>query len=387
MKRIAIMVNSLSFGGAERIMSELSVYLHSRGYEVHFLLMDDSEIAYEYAGEIHEISKYYQKSSIICTLLTFQHFLLTFYYKRKLKIDYTISAMEFLNFVNLLTPCGDKMVMTLHNYRLQCEVTPTLKDKFIEYVFSRRINKNHTIVTVSKAICDKVKKLYKLPDENFITIYNAFEVCKIIKLAEEPINERISSFMTSHTFVNMARYVDQKSLDKLIEAFAIVAVKYPEARLILAGNGDKRKELEALAAALSVSDRVLFTGFLKNPFPLVKKSLAFVLSSHYEGFGNVIVEALACGKTVISTDCLCGPREILAPETKNADIDVELCEFGILTKNHNGVKGVGVNELARAMEMVMENPEIVKGYEEKAQKRAYDFIPEKMYSRWDSILR
>ena len=385
-KRVAIMVNSLRFGGAERIMADLSIYLENNGYDVHLLLMDDTDIAYKYGGKIHKISKHYKKNSIVNTLFTVQHFILTYNLKKKLKIDCTISAMEFLNFVNILTPCGDKIIATLHNHKLQCEVTPTVKDKLIECIFRSRLNEKHTIVAVSEEITNKLKKLYNHPHKNFITIYNAFNAEDIEEQSKMPLDAKISEFMTPYTFVNAARYVDQKSLDKLICAFSIVEKKYPEARLVLVGDGQNRETFSELSDSLGIRNKVMLTGFLENPFPVIRNSLAFVLSSHYEGFGNVIVEALACGKVVISTDCLCGPREILAPKTEKKDIDVELCEFGVLTKDHEGKKDIGVCELARAMEMVIENPDILKNYEGKARMRANDFSPDKVYKKWIDIL-
>ena len=380
-KCVAIMANSLKFGGAERVMADLSIFLHENGYEVHLFLMDDTDVAYNYKGEIHKIS------FGAGPLLSLSYLIMTRRYKRKFKIDYAISAMEFMNFINIMTHCGEKMIPTMHNYKLQCEVTPTLKDKFIEWVFKKNVKKTHKIITVSKAIREKLIKLY--PDvkkEAFITIYNASNVCQLKKLSEEDIPDNVKAFMTDVTFVNMARFVHQKSLDRLVLAFNEVVQHHPHARLVLIGDGEDREKLENLAEYLGIREKILITGFLKNPFSIISKATAFVLSSHYEGFGNVLVEALCCGRTVISVDCFAGPREILSPNEKTKGKDFEFCEYGILTKFYADGSGNGVSELAKAMEAIIKNPEIIKEYENKAEKRAFDFMPERVYEIWNSIL-
>jgi glycosyltransferase involved in cell wall biosynthesis len=77
------------------------------------------------------------------------------------------------------------------------------------------------------------------------------------------------------------------------------------------GEGPQLGELEALAASLGIADRVQFLGFRANPFALFARASVFILSSRYEGFGNVLAEALACGTPIVSTDCESGPAEIL----------------------------------------------------------------------------
>ena len=95
----------------------------------------------------------------------------------------------------------------------------------------------------------------------------------------------------------------------LLRAFA--QLELPNARLMFVGGGAGRDALLSLAQELGVADRVILAGFQPDPTPFYKTADLFVLSSDYEGFGNVIVEALACGTPVVSTDCPSGPGEIL----------------------------------------------------------------------------
>jgi glycosyltransferase involved in cell wall biosynthesis len=96
----------------------------------------------------------------------------------------------------------------------------------------------------------------------------------------------------------------------LIRAFALLPESL-SAKLIILGEGQLRGELEDLIRELGLQDKVHLPGFMIDPSPWFRSADLFVLSSLYEGFGNVIVEALECGVPVVSTDCPSGPAEIL----------------------------------------------------------------------------
>lgn len=113
-----------------------------------------------------------------------------------------------------------------------------------------------------------------------------------------------------YSFVNVARLSPEKGQSNLVSAFAQVNAVYPNTSLFIVGDGALRGSLESLALRLGVGDRVHFTGHQRNPFPLVRRATAFVLSSHYEGLGLVLLEAMALGCRVVSTD-IPASREVL----------------------------------------------------------------------------
>lgn len=110
--------------------------------------------------------------------------------------------------------------------------------------------------------------------------------------------------------VSIGRLVPQKNQHLLLEAMRLVNDVRP-IDLVIVGEGPMKEELEAKCRSLGLEGRVRFVGYTGNPLPVVSQAKLFVLSSDYEGFGNVIVEALACGTPVVSTDCPYGPSEIL----------------------------------------------------------------------------
>lgn len=112
-------------------------------------------------------------------------------------------------------------------------------------------------------------------------------------------------------FVGIGRLVPQKNFQLLIRAFARLSNRQ-RARLIIIGDGPLRSELQGLACRLGIAGDVHLIGYRANPAPYFEQAAAVVLASRFEGFGNVLVEAMSRGTPVISTDCPFGPSEILA---------------------------------------------------------------------------
>lgn len=111
--------------------------------------------------------------------------------------------------------------------------------------------------------------------------------------------------------VAVGRLVALKGYDDLIRAAALLKQQGRPVELVILGDGPERQALEALATELGVADTVLLAGMVSTPESTVMDSDLLVCASHYEGFGNVLVEALSVGTGAVSTDCPCGPREIL----------------------------------------------------------------------------
>lgn len=127
-----------------------------------------------------------------------------------------------------------------------------------------------------------------------------------------PISHKWFGQSNSQVVLNIGRLQPQKNQKLLVASFYLVTQKCPEAKLLMIGEGVDKEALLNQVADLGLQDKVDIIPYQDNVFPYYKWADVFVLSSAWEGFGNVLVEALSCGTPVVSTDCPGGPRSILA---------------------------------------------------------------------------
>jgi glycosyltransferase involved in cell wall biosynthesis len=163
-------------------------------------------------------------------------------------------------------------------------------------------------IVVSGGSADDLARISGIPRNRFEVVYNPIPTPRHSIESNAEI-ERLWS-ENEPRIIAVGTLKHQKNHDLLIRAFAKLLEKRP-ARLMILGEGVLRGELEALATTLGVADRLLMPGFAVDPWPYYASANLFVLSSHYEGFGNVIVEAMHAGLPIVSTDCASGPAEIL----------------------------------------------------------------------------
>jgi len=166
------------------------------------------------------------------------------------------------------------------------------------------------IVAVSNGVADDLSLTAGIPRERITTIYNPVVMPELHEKARAALNHPWFAPGTPPVLLGAGRLVAQKDFTTLIKAFARVRAVRP-ARLMILGEGEQRGSLEGLARELGVSADVTLPGFVLNPFPYMARASVFVLSSAWEGLPGVLIQALACGCPVVSTDCPSGPVEIL----------------------------------------------------------------------------
>ncbi|WGF86426.1 glycosyltransferase [Marinivivus vitaminiproducens] len=169
------------------------------------------------------------------------------------------------------------------------------------------------IVAVSQGVADDLATTVGLPRERITTLYNPVIGPDLPAKAAAPVDHPWFATNDVPVILTVGRLEREKGHDVLLEAFAKLQATR-RSRLVIIGSTTHKpweEKLVALAADLGMSDRVDFLGYEPNPVRFMARADLFVLSSVYEGFGNVLVEALACGCPVVSTDCPSGPREIL----------------------------------------------------------------------------
>ena len=169
------------------------------------------------------------------------------------------------------------------------------------------------IVGISQGISEETSRTCRIPRERITTIYNPVVTGEMQALALAPLAHPWVQPGAPPVVLGVGRLEEQKDFRTLIRAFARVR-RQRSARLVILGEGTLRGELAALAAALEVAEDVALPGFARNPFAWMSRASVFVLSSKWEGLAMVLVEALACGCPVVSTDGPANPAEVLRPE-------------------------------------------------------------------------
>jgi glycosyltransferase involved in cell wall biosynthesis len=173
------------------------------------------------------------------------------------------------------------------------------------------------IVTVSHGVADDLALHAGIPRERITTIYNPVVTPDLLDKAQAPLDHPWFTPGAPPVVLGVGRLHAQKDFPTLLKAFARVRAKQ-EARLMILGEGKnarkntvQRTALTALAAQLGVAADVALPGFVDNPFAYMARAAVFALSSAWEGLPGVLIQAMACGCPVVSTDCPSGPAEIL----------------------------------------------------------------------------
>jgi len=182
--------------------------------------------------------------------------------------------------------------------------------RFIVPLLRRTYPEADRIIAVSHGVADDLRALAGLPPELVTTVYNPVVDSELANKADASIDHPWFKPGAPPVIIAVGRLTEQKDFPTLLRAFSQVRAQR-QARLLLLGEGEMRGKLEALARELGIDRDVSLSGFTNNPFAYMARAAVFVLSSAYEGLPGVLIQALACGCPVVSTDCPSGAAEIL----------------------------------------------------------------------------
>lgn len=384
MKKLSVFLYSMGPGGAERVVSNLLKHL-KQDYQVHLVLMSDV-ISYPIPNEVsvHFIEKSDPYESGVKKLfrLFFALPYLAIKYKKicqKLKID--------THFVLMNRPCYIAIMARLFGLKGRMVISERSCPSVIYGGSSFNKNDKKTTFLADLAGCANkflVKFLYPKADlilanaegnaddliqnfnikaEKVAVLENALSLDEISKLKNEPFNSDFKPF-----FINIGRLDSGKNQAMLIRAIA--SIDNARATLGILGKGPLENELKQLIDELGVNERVRLLGVDKNPFKHIKNAKVLLCASRFEGFSNVLIEALACEKTIISTDHKSGARELIGDD-----------EYGILVPVDDE------NAMRKAMISVLYDEQKCAKYEAKAYIKASEFDSKRVAKKLIEFLR
>jgi len=303
--RICFFAGTLSLGGIGKLTLNLTKEFINRGIEVDLFLLKSEG---EYKDLIPEGARLFvaEGNNLIRTLKFIQ-------YLRKEKPDVSISARQRQDLGNIVACLftNTRPIISVHTNVTSENQWLSKRNVFTDFLTTILYKFPDKFIAVSKGVAEDLKFRTGVNDGKIKTIYNPVYNDNVIGQnvsinveVEKLINEKKQYLITA------ARFTVQKDLFTLIRSFSIVRKKM-NLYLVILGDGPQRDEIEELIDELNLSRYVIFTGFVDNPENYINYACLYVMSSKWEGFGNVLVEALGVGTPVVSTDCPSGPSEIL----------------------------------------------------------------------------
>lgn len=363
-KKVLFVFPSLVSGGGEIVLLTLFNFLDRDKYEMHLILFEEKGV---YLSDIPEFVQVYdlkKKSRFdFFKLVTKQAAMF-----KKVKPDIVMSFFSYTNLVTVLAGffAGKKTRIIINEHS---PLSPDLthgRMLWLKKILYRIFYKYADICVVpSQGVKSDLVQSFGMDNKNIVVIYNPLDLDMINQLKEEAID----SAAPEKFIIAAGRLTESKGFRYLLEAYALI-YKDIEEKLVIAGEGELEQELKKHAEDLGIEKNVVFAGFQKNPFKYMRRASALVLSSLWESFGLVIVEAMECGTPVIAADCFCGPSEII---TNSVD--------GIL------VPVADVPQLANAMRLVLKDKELSLRLVRQGKARAKAFGIKNILPQYEALLQ
>lgn len=310
---LTVLMHSFAAGGAERVSIAVANAIAQKGIPVEMVVLKKNGPFQQLVAPSVQIRDFHTGNSILALLRLANHLiqsppttilcahyhiavasmLLRPFLARKTKIILRVSSIF----------SRDVPAVTSNQWIHRCLLLAC--SKLLPWLLLRF---DH-LIAVSHGCAEDLQLHFRIPAQKITVIYNPLDLQQIEKLANQPI-EHPWFHDTIPILVTACRLNHPKDLITLLHAVKNISRHRP-IRLIILGEGPDRPRLEAEIATLQLENHVSMPGFVVNPYVFMKKASAFVLSSFWEGMPNVLLEAMACGCPIISTDCPSGPDEIL----------------------------------------------------------------------------
>lgn len=367
--RILFIINSLSGGGAERVMAQLLSLSEPwrADHAISLALLDDEARAYPIPDwvDVHQLDCRHRTASSIAQL---RHLV------RALDPDVTLSFLTRANIASAFAAAGrGKPWIISERINTTAHLGHGLRGLLTGALVRRTYRRASRIICVSGGVAQALTDHFGVAPEQIDVIANPVDVGGIRAAASaspELVIER-------PYVLALGRLVPAKNHALLLEAFARSAFT---GRLVIAGEGPERARLADLAAQLGIGDRLILPGFLAYPYPVLSRAEIFALSSNAEGFPNALVEALALGVPVVATNCRDGPADILAGKAIAEVEGLAVAPAGILSP-------VGdVESYARALDLAAD-PAVRRAVIAGGAQRVTAYLPQTSVERYWAVIQ
>ncbi|ETX03975.1 glycosyltransferase [Candidatus Entotheonella palauensis] len=317
-RHVALFMPSMRGGGAERVMLNLVYGLVERDVQVDLVLAQEDGTYLSRVPEAVRIVDLRAKRVLTC-IPALRRYLV------QERPGTLLAAVAHTNLAALvarkLSKVPTRIVIGIHNtFSIASQGAAMKRSRALPYVARWLYPYADGIVAVSQGVAEDLAQTVRMDRSRIEVVYNPVVTPELYQQADEPLSHPwFANAGSAHAelgdetvpvILGVGRLSAQKNFPLLLRAVAKVREKRP-VRLLILGEGDDRAALEALVHDLGLSDCVALPGFVDNPFAYMRNAQLFVLSSDWEGLPTVLIEALACGCPVVSTDCPSGPMEIL----------------------------------------------------------------------------
>jgi glycosyltransferase involved in cell wall biosynthesis len=377
--KVLFFISSLSGGGAERVMVDILSYVDRCRIEPILVLLypyDNSPYKKYLPGYVKVVVVKRKSDSFFSKIKQFADFIKTV---RKENPRVILSMLTHNNIMAISAAMFFRLKVIVCEQNTVSEVLKIREGrKILWFPVSLLVKALYRfadrVIAVSKGVSFDLIEEFNVPACKIQVIYNPIDLNRVTGLSSIPPEH---PFFKDQVPIIMAigRLVRQKGFDTLLRAFNLV-IQEMNARLIILGEGSEKAFLERIVRDLNLTDKVFFAGFQKNPYMFLSHADLFVLSSNFEGFSVVILEAMACGTPVIATDCNSGPGEILQDGKYGFLVpvgDEQAISKGIVTLLKDRSLREKFSRLARERTKDFSVDKIIKQYEHVIYEYITDF--------------
>lgn len=356
--KILFILPSLGGGGAERTILNLINNLDRQRFKPQLAVLN---LEGEYLDLLRKDIKVFDLKKSRARYAILELTKLINKEKPNIVLGTIVQIRILLHFVKKLSRHKPIFITRCENFQSKTE-----ENRIIKFLSDVSLRTSDYIITISRGIAKDLIEHHDVKEEKIRIIYNPINLENVQKLAKKPLNH--PWFLSQEpVIIAVGRLTKQKGFSYLIKALFLI---HPEtkAKLVILGQGPEKEKLKELSKQLNIEKEVEFLGFQKNPYRFITQAKVFVLSSLWEGFGNVIIEAMACGCPVVSTNCQSGPSEIL-----------ENGKYGILVPIANS------KSLAGGILKLLDNSKLRKELSEKGRQKVKDFDIKKIVKEYQDL--